>query len=135
MNEHPPFKQVFTLTLLTNGVKGNLYFDSRQAAERYAKHAMLTGEIILASNVNRMYSYNEATPAYLMQTLPAYEEFCKQQARPGDTLNKNQTIQTYELVTSKSGQPGIHCFTCNMTSYNPGDIENKWCEKCKKIHV
>lgn len=33
-----------------------------------------------------------------------------------------------------TGQPNIICGTCKKTSYNPGDIENKYCGHCHKFH-
>lgn len=52
--------------------------------------------------------------------------------------------QAYTSFTPKPGeekcdkfaefQPGITCPQCEKTSYSKGDIENKYCGKCRKYH-
>ena len=39
--------------------------------------------------------------------------------------------QSYEIGVAKtSGNQYIKCLRCNRESYNPNDIENKFCPKC-----
>ena len=38
---------------------------------------------------------------------------------------------TYQIVDSGKA---IKCLICNMTSWHPQDIENKYCGKCHKFH-
>lgn len=40
---------------------------------------------------------------------------------------------TYRLE-AKDGQQGITCLICNKTSWNPGDVDHKYCGNCKKFH-
>lgn len=42
---------------------------------------------------------------------------------------------TYALVFDAPGKvTGITCLHCNLTSYNPNDIERHFCGKCKVFH-
>lgn len=40
----------------------------------------------------------------------------------------------YEIVYSKSGQQGIRCNKCGLTSFNPNDIKYLYCDHCKLFH-
>ena len=43
--------------------------------------------------------------------------------------------KTYQLVKHiTSGQDGIKCLDCGMTSYHPDDIKNIYCGNCHKFH-
>lgn len=39
----------------------------------------------------------------------------------------------YEII-SAAGRAGITCMTCGMTSWNPGDVKNRYCGKCHVFH-
>lgn len=41
--------------------------------------------------------------------------------------------KTFEIVEG-SGQQGIKCLVCGMTSYNPTDISEKFCGHCNDYH-
>lgn len=41
--------------------------------------------------------------------------------------------KTYRLG-SKDGQSYIECLTCRMRSFNPNDIQHKYCGRCHKFH-
>jgi len=42
-------------------------------------------------------------------------------------------ILGYELG-EKDGSPFIKCKRCHRTSFNPGDVEQKYCGHCRKFH-
>jgi hypothetical protein len=42
---------------------------------------------------------------------------------------------TYELVSDAvNGLKGIRCKICNLTSWNPNDVEQKYCGNCHIFH-
>jgi len=40
---------------------------------------------------------------------------------------------TFSLCKSNGGEIGIHCNGCGSVSYNPHDVENRYCGKCDKF--
>lgn len=54
-----------------------------------------------------------------------------------DELHANavNTSAGYTLEThDETGQVGIRCYDCGMTSYSVGDISHRYCHNCKKYH-
>lgn len=45
----------------------------------------------------------------------------------------NLEAKTFEIVTKNELQ-GIKCLCCQMISYNPNDIEYKYCGNCHQFH-
>lgn len=41
---------------------------------------------------------------------------------------------TYEISKNKKEQERIKCLVCNMTSYHPEDIKNRYCGNCHEFH-
>jgi hypothetical protein len=41
----------------------------------------------------------------------------------------------YEITINESGQRGILCRRCRMTSYSIGDIDHLYCANCKTFHA
>jgi hypothetical protein len=41
---------------------------------------------------------------------------------------------TFTIVNNSYGQKGIKCLLCNRTSWNPNDVENKYCGNCHLFH-
>jgi hypothetical protein len=41
---------------------------------------------------------------------------------------------SYQLVSLVSGEQGILCRTCGLVSWNPHDVEEKYCGKCCDWH-
>lgn len=39
-----------------------------------------------------------------------------------------------KVETVKGREVSITCYTCGLASYNPNDIENKYCGNCHKFH-
>ncbi len=37
-------------------------------------------------------------------------------------------------LTERSGSQGITCNVCNMTSFHPEDVKQKYCSKCGMFH-
>jgi len=44
---------------------------------------------------------------------------------------KNQAAERYEIV---EGGAAIKCLTCNLTSYHPEDVTQRYCGKCHVFH-
>jgi len=42
--------------------------------------------------------------------------------------------KTYRIVENDEGTPGIRCLKCQRTSFNPNDIEQRYCGKCHEFH-
>lgn len=45
--------------------------------------------------------------------------------------------KTYEIVMTPTGNPpqiGIKCLVCDMTSWNPNDVTNRYCGNCHRFH-
>ena len=51
-----------------------------------------------------------------------------------ETLEKLGPEQTYALVRSPRGTPGIECLRCGLVSWNQKDVAEKYCGHCGKFH-
>jgi len=40
----------------------------------------------------------------------------------------------FQLEVTPKNEWGIRCQTCNMISFNPNDINNRYCCNCHKFH-
>lgn len=49
------------------------------------------------------------------------------------TLVRTRPAVRYELV-EQEGRVGIRCLTCQTTSFNPSDIDKKYCARCGRFH-
>lgn len=45
----------------------------------------------------------------------------------------NNSTPSFELVNNDT-ETGIKCLYCGLTSYNPTDIEQRFCANCKVWH-
>jgi len=45
-------------------------------------------------------------------------------------------IPSYKLVTHATVPDlnGIECLICGLTSWNPGDVANRYCVRCHQFH-
>ena len=39
----------------------------------------------------------------------------------------------YTIVDGIDGQQGIHCHHCDLTSWNPNDVKNRYCGACHRF--